>query len=150
MSRFTVVEVWNETEPPWDRDVPWILRILVRWGITMVALLAADLLLGDDISIDSWQSLLAAGGLFVVARAIARPILIFLTCPLQLITLGLFMLIVNGLVLSLVDWLCEEWGIRFVVHGFIAAVLGALVISLVSFALSRVLRRNPITPRRRH
>ncbi len=110
----------------------------------MLAFLAADLVLGDDIEIDSWRSLLAATAIFVVARAVLRPILIFLTCPLQLITLGLFIFVVNALVLAFVDWLCEEWGIRFTVDGFVAAFLGALVISIVSFALSRFLRRNPL------
>jgi putative membrane protein len=140
----------DETEPPWDHgDVPWIVRIAVRWGITMVAFLAADLLLGDDILIDSWRSLLTATAIFVVVRAVLRPILLLLTCPLQIITLGLFIFFVNALILSFVDWLCEEWGIRFAVDGFLAAFLGALVISAVSFALSRLLRRNPLGRGRR-
>jgi putative membrane protein len=147
--RITFVRVWTETEPPWDYDVPWIVRIVVRWAITIIGFLAADLLLGDDISIDSWKSLLAASAIFVVARAILRPLLILLTCPLQIITLGLFIFVVNALVLSFVDWLCEQWGIRFTVDGFWAAFLGALIISAVSFAISRLLRRNPLGPGRR-
>jgi len=135
---------WRETEPPWDRrDVPWIVRIAVRWGITMLAFLAAAWIMGNDIEIDSWKSLLAATGIFVVVRAVLRPTLLLLTCPLQIITFGLFIFVVNALVLTFVDWLCEELGIRFTVDGFIAAFLGALVISAVSFVLSRFLRRNP-------
>lgn len=150
LDRTIFIRYVDQTEPPWDRgDVPWIVRIAVRWGITMLGFLAADLLLGDDIGIDSWKSLLAASAIFVVVRTVLRPALIFLTCPLQLITLGLFIFVVNALILSLVDWLCEEWGIGFVVDGFVAAFLGALVISAVSFALSRLLRRNPLGPGRR-
>jgi putative membrane protein len=106
--------------------------------------------MGNDIEIDSWKSLLAATGIFVVVRAVLRPALLLLTCPLQIITFGLFIFVVNALVLTFVDWLCEELGIRFSVDGFIAAFLGALVISAVSFVLSRFLRRNPFasTPRR--
>ena len=112
--------------------------------MTMVAFLAADLLLGNDMVIDSWKSLLAATAIFVVVRAVLRPVLLLLTCPLQIITLGLFIFVVNALILLFVDWLCEEWGIRFGVDGFFAAFLGALVISAVTFAISRVLRRNPL------
>jgi len=148
--RVIFIRYIDQTEPPWDQgNVPWIVRMAVRWGITMLGFLAADLLLGDDIEIDSWRSLLAASAIFVVMRAVLRPILIFLTCPLQIITLGLFIFVVNALILAVVDWLCEEWGIRFAVDGFWAAFLGALVISAVSFALSRLLRRNPFGPGRR-
>ncbi len=139
---------WRETEPPWDRrDVPWIVRIAVRWGITILGFLAADQLLGGDIAIDSWRSLLTASAIFVAARAVLRPLLILLTCPLQLITLGLAVFVVNAFILLFVDWLCDWWGVQFAVDGFIAAFLGALVISAVSFALSRLLRRNPFGPR---
>ena len=144
-----VVRYWTNTEPPWDRQhVPWIVRMAVRWAITIAAFLAADLLLGDDIGIDSWKSLLAASALFVVVRAVVRPILIFLSCPLQLITLGLFIFVVNALVLLMVDWLCDKWGIGFRVDGFWAAFFGALVISAVSFSLSRLIRRNRFSVRR--
>src|SRR2546428_6004833 len=139
-----VFRYWHNTEPPWDRgDVPWIARIAVRWGITMVGFVAADHLLGDDIAIHSWRALLAASAIFVVVRAILRPLLLLLTCPLQILTLGLFIFVVNALILAFVDWLCDWWGIGFTVDGFIAAFLGALVISAVSFVLSRFLRRDP-------
>ncbi len=139
---------WRETEPPWDRrDVPWIVRIAVRWGITMLAFLAAAWVMGDDIEIDSWKSLLAASAIFVAARAVLRPALLLLTCPLQILTLGLFIFVVNALILVFVDWLCEELGVRFTVDGFIAAFLGALIISAVSFALDRFLRRDPFALR---
>ena len=150
LERFAARRYVDETEPPWDSgNVPWIVRIAVRWAITMIAFLAADWLLGNDIEIDSWKSLLAATAIFVAVRAVFRPVLLLLTCPLQIITLGLFIFVVNALILSLVDWLCEEWGIRFAVDGFWAAFFGALIISAVSFVLSRFLRRNPLGRGRR-
>jgi len=150
LDRFPARRYVDETEPPWDHgDVPWIVRMAVRWGITMLGFLTADWLLGNDIEIESWKSLLAATAIFVLVRAILRPALLLITCPLQIITLGLFIFVVNALILSFVDWLCEEWGIRFFVDGFWAAFLGALVISAVSFVLSRFLRRNPLGPKRR-
>lgn len=150
IDRFVTKRYWEETEPPWDqRNVPWIVRIAVRWGITMIAFLAADLLLDEKMLIDSWKSLLAATAIFVVVRAVIRPVLILLTCPLQLITLGLFLFVVNAIILLLVDWLCDEWGILFAVDGFWWAFLGALIISAISFGLSRLLRRNPFNAPRR-
>ena len=138
---------WSNTEPPWDTDVPWIVRFAVRWGITMVGFLAAAWIV-RGVDLGGWESLLPAAAIFVVVRALLRPLLIFLTCPLQLLTLGLFIFVVNALVLVFTDWVCDWWGIEFNVDGFAAAFLGALVISAVSFVLSRLLRRSPIAPRR--
>ncbi len=153
MSRFTVDRYWEETEPPWDRgDVPWIVRIAVRWGITVVGFLAAREVVNwaydrDRMDWDDWGALLLAAAIFVVMRAVLRPVLIFLTCPLQLITLGLFIFVVNALILLATDAVCDWWGINFEVDGFFPALLGAFVISVVSFVLSRFLRRNPLGPR---
>jgi putative membrane protein len=122
------------------------VRFAVRWGITIVGLFVAAWIV-RDVEIDGWQALLPAAAIFVVARALLRPLLIFLTCPLQLLTLGLFIFVVNALVLAFTAWLSGQLGIEFDVDGFIAAFLGALVISAVSFALSRLLRRNPTAPR---
>jgi len=137
------IAYWSNTEPPWDVDVPWIVRVAVRWGITMVGFLAAEWIV-RGVDMGGWQSLLPAAAIFVAVRALLRPLLIFLTCPLQILTLGLFIFVVNALVLGFTDWVCDWWGIEFNVDGFTAAFLGALVISAVSFALSRLLRRNPL------
>ncbi len=145
MSR-VVITYWSNTEPPWDRDVPWIVRFAVRWGITMVGFLVAAWIV-RGVEIEGWESLLPAAAVFVVARALLRPLLLFLTCPLQLLTLGLFIFVVNALVLAFTAWLSGQLGVGFDVDGFVAAFLGALVVSVVSFALSRVLRRNPVAPR---
>ncbi|TMB97435.1 MAG: phage holin family protein [Chloroflexi bacterium] len=149
MSRIVWVRYLDETEPPWDQgDVPWIVRILVRWAITIVAFLAAEWFVNalydpDRFHLDGTTAVLLAPAIFVVVRAITRPILLFLTCPLQIITLGLFLFVVNALILLLTEEVCDWFDVRFDVEGFWAAFIGALVISLVSFALSRVLRRRP-------
>lgn len=151
MSRnpITLVEIWDQTEPPWDaRGVPWIVRILVRWGITITAFLAAEwfvnrVFAGDPFYLDGWQAIVFAPAIFVAIRAVLRPILMFLTCPLQLITLGLFMLVVNALVLIAAEEVSDWFSLDFAIDGFLEALVGALAISLVSFVISRVLRRNP-------
>lgn len=145
---------WDYSEPPWDRgDVPWIARVMARWAITIVGFLAAEWFVNDvfydsdRFVIDGTEALLLAAAIYVVVRAFVRPILMLLTFPLQLITLGVFVLVVNAMIVLLVELLCDWWGIKFVIDGFWPAFIGALVISLVSFVISRFLRRNPLLPR---
>jgi putative membrane protein len=135
------VRYWSQTEPPWDRrNVPWIVRLTVSWGMAMVGFLAAEALI-SGIEIDGWEALLPAAAIFVVARALLRPLLLLLTCPLQIITFGLFIFVINAAILALTAWLSDRWGIGFDVDGFVDAFLGALVISAASFLLSRLLAR---------
>ena len=150
MSRITVEHLWEETEPPWDQgDVPWIVRIAVRWGITLAGFLAAEWFVNDVVYdrdrflIDGWEALLISAAIFVGLRAVLRPVLVFLTCPLQLITFGLFIFVINALIVLVTEVVCGWLDVRFAVHGFWAAFIGALAVSAVSFVLSRFLRRNP-------
>src|SRR3989304_5614711 len=103
MSRIFVT-YWSNTEPPWDRDAPWLVRGAVRRAINHVGFLVAGWAVGG-VDVEGCQSLLAASIIFVVARAVLRPLLLFLTCPLQLLTLGLFQFVVNALILAFTAWL---------------------------------------------
>jgi putative membrane protein len=152
--RFTLYHYWDNTEPGWERgDVPWIVRILVRWGIIALGFLAAEAVVNwlwdppDRIVIDSWKSLVAASLIFLAVRAILRPVLMFLTCPLQLITLGLFVFVINALILLFTEEVCGWFDVNFTIDGFWTAFAAALVISAVSFALDSVVRRNMFGPR---
>ncbi|WP_243028815.1 phage holin family protein [Thermus albus] len=78
---------------------------------------------------------LVAGAIWGLANALLRPILLFLTLPLNLLTLGLFTLVVNGIVLYLV-----AQATALEVHGFTGALIGALILSLVSLFLTWLLR----------
>ena len=135
--------------------MPWIARVMVRWAITIVGFLVAEWFVNDvfydsdRFVIDGTEALLLAAAIYVLVRAFVRPILMLLTFPLQLITLGVFVLVINAMIVLLVELLCDWWGIKFVIEGFWPAFIGALVISLVSFAISRFLRRNPLLPRPR-
>ncbi len=147
---------WDYSEPPWDRgEVPWIARVMVRWAITIVAFLAAEWFVNDvfydsdRFVIEGSEALLLAAAIYVLLRAFVRPILMLLTFPLQLLTLGLFVLVVNAIIVLFVELLCDWLGIQFAIDGFWPAFIGALVISLVSFVISRFLRRNPLLPRPR-
>jgi putative membrane protein len=155
LDRIVFVRYVEETEPPWDRgDVPWIVRIAVRWAITVLAFIIAEWFVNAVFDADRFfligtEATLLAPAIFVVVRAILRPLLVFITCPLQIITLGLFIFVVNALILLFTEEVCDWFGVKFSIDGFWPAFVGALVISGVSFAISRLLRRNPFGPGRR-
>jgi putative membrane protein len=153
LSRRINYTCWEYAEPPWDYgEFPWIVRVLARWGITILGFLAAEWFVNDvfydhdRFVADGTEALLLAAAIFVVVRAIVRPVLFVLTLPIQIITLGLFMLVVNAIIVLLVEVFCDWFGISFAIDGFWPAFIGALVISFVSFVISRFLRRNPFLP----
>jgi putative membrane protein len=108
---------------------------VVRLIINMVAILIISYLFPRMIWVDGFLAALVAAFLLGVVNAIIRPILVFLTLPLTVVTLGLFLLVVNGLMLWLVSALVRG----FHVSGFWGAVLGSILISIVSWVLSRFL-----------
>jgi putative membrane protein len=84
------------------------------------------------VSLERWQSVLAGALVLGLLNAFLRPILIFLTLPVNVLTLGLFTLVVNGLVFYLAASLVKG----FYVAGFWSAVVAALVFSIISFFLN--------------
>ena len=110
--------------------------LLLRWLINSLALFAADFLIdGIHFSGPGWQMGVVAL-IFGLVNTLLRPLLLALTCPLIILTLGLFGLVVNALLLELTAALATQVGIDFQVESFWAALLGGLVISLVGLALS--------------
>jgi putative membrane protein len=84
-------------------------------------------------------TLLAVAVIFGLVNAIVRPIVRLLTFPLFVLTLGLFTFIVNAFMLLLTAWIGDQFDLAFEVDGFVTALLGALVISVVSFLVNLVL-----------
>jgi putative membrane protein len=129
------------------------MRLLVRWVITAIAILAAAWLvpgitIADDAN--SWTAVFVMAAVFGLINAFIRPLLTLLACPLVLLTLGLFMLVINALCFSLSSWIAQNWfGIGFVVDGFWPAFFGAIVVSIVSFLLSLFLPDENEPQRRR-
>jgi len=110
------------------------VRFLIRVVVNGVAvLLAARLIPG--IALADPISAFIAGLVLGVINAIVRPLLIIITLPFTLLTLGLFIFVVNAVCLALVAWLVPG----FSISGFWAAFLGALFISLVSWILHAIL-----------
>ena|SRR5215831_1608312 len=105
----------------------FFLRVLVN---VLAIVLAASLVPG--VSLDGVVPALAAGLLLGLVNAVVRPVLLVLTLPITLVTLGLFLLVLNGLCFWLVAALIRG----FHVAGFWSAVLGALVVSVVSWVVT--------------
>lgn len=108
---------------------------IVRLIINMVAILIIAYLLPGVIWVDGLMAALVAAFLLGIVNAILRPILVFFTLPLTLLTLGLFLLVINGSMLWLVAALVKG----FHVNGFWGAIFGSILISIVSWILSRFL-----------
>jgi len=118
------------------------MSFLVRVLVNAVAIWLAEILLsgitvvGADTTAREVLVLVGVGLIFGVVNAVVKPIVKFFAFPLYILTLGLFTLVVNALMLMLTAWITEQthWGLR--VDTFGTAVIGALIISVVSVVLS--------------
>jgi putative membrane protein len=104
---------------------------LTRLLITALGLYAASAIV-PGVVISGWRALLVAALLLGLANAIVRPILLFVTFPITILTLGLFILVVNGISVELVAWLVPG----FALSGLGAAILTSIVVGLTSWVAS--------------
>jgi putative membrane protein len=116
------------------------MRFVLRLLINAAALWVATRIVPGVTHSGSEASLFAVALVFGLLNALLRPLLAFLSCPLLILTLGLFTLVINAFILWLTSALSESLGIGFHVDGFWAAFLGALVVSIVSILLSIFVR----------
>jgi putative membrane protein len=108
-----------------------MLGIIVRTAIIMLGLFVAATLV-PGVRIEGFGNFLIAGLLFAIVNAIIRPIAFVLTLPITVVTLGLFLLVLNAAMFGMVAWLHGG----FEVSGFWAALFGALIVSIVSTVAS--------------
>ncbi|OIO87964.1 MAG: hypothetical protein AUK03_17175 [Anaerolineae bacterium CG2_30_64_16] len=116
------------------------MRFLIRLLINAAALWVAQAIVPNIVFDGGWGALLLVALVFGVLNAIVRPVLKLLTCPLLLLTLGLFTLVINGVMLWLTSVASDVLNLGFHVNGFWAAFFGALVVSVVSIVLSVFVR----------
>ena len=107
------------------------MGFLIRGLVNILAIVVAAKLV-RGIEVDGVLSAVAAGLLLGVVNAVVRPVLLVLTLPITLVTLGLFLLVLNGLCF----WLVAAVVKGFHVSGFWPAVLGALVVSVMSWVVT--------------
>ncbi|MEU4565763.1 phage holin family protein [Micromonospora sp. NPDC023956] len=122
--------------------------LLIRLGSTVVALWLATLLipgiaLHSDSATETVTTLVVVSVIFGVVNAVLQPIIKTVGCGFYLLTLGLIALVVNGLLFMLTSWIANQVGLPFEVDGFWpAAVLGALLVSVVTWLLGALLDRD--------
>lgn len=114
---------------------------VLHWAITALSLWIASHVF-SGLKFESTASLIIAALLLGFANAVVRPLLVVLTLPLTLITLGFFLLVINALVLQLVAWLVKG----FTISGFWTAFFAAIFIALLSFLFGAFLSPEPTPP----
>jgi putative membrane protein len=124
-----------------------VLGLAVRFVVNVAALWFAQLIV-HGFDINSAAALGFGAVIFGVVNAFIRPVVKMFSCLLTCATLGLFTLIINTAMLGLTAWIAGKFGLAFHVDGFVAAFLGALVISVVSTMLSRWADANVLRPSR--
>lgn len=113
------------------------MRLLITWLINTLALLAVPYLM-HSVQFTSFGAALIAALVLGLVNTLIRPVLLLLTLPATLLTLGLFIFVINGLMF----WLVSQLVSGFYVAGFWAAVGGAILYSIVSWALSTLLLKK--------
>jgi len=120
------------------------VKLLVRVVVNALALAAATYLL-DGITLtgdtDGQRAvaLLVVAAVFGIVNAVVRPVVTILSIPFIIVTLGLLLLVINGLMLLLTSWLSGGIGLGFHVDGFWTAVVGAVIVSVTTWLLELVL-----------
>ena len=120
------------------------MKLLIRWVIASLALFAAVWLVpGITVDGSGWVVYAVMAVILGLVNAIVRPLLKFLTCPLIILTLGLFVLVINGITLLLASAIAINWfSVGFYVRDFWSAFLGALIVSVVTVILSALVRED--------
>lgn len=128
------------------------MKLLIRWVITSIAVAVAVWLI-PGIRVEGttgWVAVAVMALALGLVNAILCPILALLSCGFIIVTLGLFMLVVNGLTFWAGSWVAINWfNVGFYVDGLWPAILGSIVVSIVSLLLSVFLadqeqRRSPV------
>jgi len=113
------------------------MKLLLVWLINAVALIAVAYLM-PSVTVSSFGAALVAALVLGLINAVVRPLLVLLTLPVTLLTLGLFIFVLNGLLF----WMVGTWLEGFEVGGFWSGVLGAILFSVVSWLLSALVLKE--------
>lgn len=107
------------------------MRLLIRWAINTMAIVGATYIL-PKVTLTSWKSALVVGVLLSILNTFVRPIFSVLTLPINVATLGLVVLVTNGLVLMILDWVMA--GLK--VDGFLWTVVAAIFIAVIATVIN--------------
>ena len=120
------------------------MKLLLRWVITSLSLFAAAAVVpGIHVETDVWTVFAAMAVILGLVNAVIRPLLKILSCPLILLTFWLFILVINAFTLLLASSIAVGWfHVGFRVDGFMPALLGSLIVSIVSMILTAAVREE--------
>jgi putative membrane protein len=120
------------------------MKFVLRWLVTVIALYVALWIVpGIEVQgTDAWLAVSVMAVILGLINIFIRPLLKFLSCGFIALTLGLFLLVINAFLLLLSSWICQALGIGFVVDNFWSALLGSIIVSVVSFVLSMLIKDN--------
>ncbi|BDH02891.1 MULTISPECIES: phage holin family protein [Streptomyces] len=117
-----------------------VVKTIANAGALAVAVWLLDkITLTGDSTGKKIGTLIVVALIFGLVNLLVKPVVKLLTFPLFILTLGLITLVVNALMLLLTSWVCDQLDLSFHVEGFWTAVLGGLIIAVVSWALNLVL-----------
>mgnify|MGYP001470763684 CR=1 FL=1 len=118
-------------------------KLIIKIAINAVALYAAIAILqgrGITPQNENWLSFIWLALIFGIVNVIIRPLLVVMSCPLLILTLGLGTLIINTAMFVLAGWIGTQFNVGFTVDNFVSAFLGALITSIVSFFLTIIFK----------
>ncbi|MEG3931112.1 MULTISPECIES: phage holin family protein [unclassified Microcoleus] len=121
-----------------------MLSFFLTWIVAAVSLIiTANIVPG--MAVVSFPAAMLAAVVIGLVNAVVKPIITLLTLPLSIITLGLFLFVVNAISLSLASWLASAFSIGFAVNGFWPALVGSIVLSFVSGLIGRFVNANTLS-----
>lgn len=145
MPDYVVVSVGGRRKEP--SGAGKAAAFVVRWLITAVAVWVAAELIGG-IALEGWGSTLAVALILGLLNAYLKPLMVFGSLPALVLTLGFFLILINTALLALTAWIAGKFdSITFAINGFWSAFWGAVIISLVSFLLTRFVNPRKVAER---
>jgi putative membrane protein len=121
-----------------------LVAFIVRWLILAAAVWVAAKLV-DGIHLEGWKSNLLVALILGLLNVYVKPLLVLAGFPALIMTLGLFLIIINTALLGLTAWICGKFdSIHFAIDGFWAALFGAIIISVVSWLIGMFVDANKI------
>jgi putative membrane protein len=145
MPDYVVVSVGGRRKEP--SGAGKAAAFVVRWLITAVAVWVAAELIGG-ITLEGWGSTLAVALILGLLNAYLKPLMVFGSLPALVLTLGFFLILINTALLALTAWIAGKFdSITFAIDGFWSAFWGAVIISLVSFLLTRFVNPRKVAER---
>jgi putative membrane protein len=121
--------------------MPFMVRLVVAWGVNAAALLLADAL-WDSVTINGWTAYIVGAAVLGIANAVIKPVLAVLTLPLIIVTLGFFYLVINIAMIALAEWIAPN----FSIDGFWTYVGTVVIIWLVNWIGQRVVDETERRP----